>query len=64
MKDTNGIDKAEKHTAADDLEYAAPDSDGAAAENPEATLYDYRFRESGPLRGLPILPTFGIRGSF
>ena len=34
------------------------------AKNPEATLYDFRFRESGPLRGLPILPTFGIKGAF
>ena len=34
------------------------------AENPEATLYDYRFRESGPLRGLPIVPTLGVKGSF
>ncbi|MBK8480191.1 MAG: TonB-dependent receptor [Proteobacteria bacterium] len=34
------------------------------AENPEATLYDYRFREAGPLRGLPLLPTLGIKGSF
>jgi outer membrane receptor protein involved in Fe transport len=34
------------------------------AENPEATLYDYRLRESGPLPGLPILPTLGIKGSF
>lgn len=34
------------------------------AENPEATLYDYRFRESGPLQGLPFLPTLGIKGSF
>jgi TonB family protein len=34
------------------------------AENPEATLYDYRFKESGPLRGLPILPTLGVKGSF
>jgi hypothetical protein len=34
------------------------------ATNPEATLYDYRFKESGPLRGLPFLPSFGIRGSF
>ena len=32
------------------------------AENPEATLYDYRFRESGPVRGLPILPMLGLRG--
>lgn len=34
------------------------------AKNPEATLYDYRLRESGPLPGLPILPTLGIKGSF
>ncbi|MCB9555646.1 MAG: TonB-dependent receptor [Deltaproteobacteria bacterium] len=34
------------------------------AKNPEALLYDYRFRESGPLRGLPFLPTFGIKGAF
>jgi TonB family protein len=34
------------------------------AENPEATLYDYRYRQSGPLRGLPFLPSFGIKGSF
>ena len=34
------------------------------AENPEATVFDYRFRESGPLRGLPVLPTLGIKGSF
>ena len=34
------------------------------AENPEMTFYDYRFRESGPLRGVPILPTLGIKGSF
>jgi TonB family protein len=34
------------------------------AENPEATLHDYRFRESAPLRGLPFLPVLGIRGRF
>ena len=34
------------------------------AENPEATLYDYRYRESGPVRGLPILPVLGLRGRF
>jgi hypothetical protein len=32
------------------------------AENPEATLNDYRFRQSAPVRGLPILPTLGVRG--
>ncbi len=34
------------------------------AENPEATLYDYRYRESAPVRGLPILPVLGVRGRF
>jgi TonB family protein len=34
------------------------------AENPEATLWDYRFKESGPLPGLPILPSLGLKGSF
>jgi TonB family protein len=34
------------------------------AENPEATLYDYRFRDSGPVRGLPLLPVLGVRGRF
>jgi hypothetical protein len=34
------------------------------AQNPEATIYDYRFRASAPVRGLPILPTLGVRGSF
>ena len=34
------------------------------AENPEAILYDYRYRDSGYLRGLPIMPSLGIRGSF
>jgi TonB family protein len=34
------------------------------AENPEATLYDYRFRERAPVRGLPILPVLGMRGRF
>jgi hypothetical protein len=34
------------------------------ASNPEATLWDYRYRESAPLRGLPFLPTFGIKGEF
>jgi hypothetical protein len=33
-------------------------------DNPEGTLYDYRFRESAALRGLPILPILGIRGRF
>jgi TonB family protein len=34
------------------------------AENPEMTFYDYRYRESGELRGIPILPTLGVKGSF
>jgi TonB family protein len=34
------------------------------AENPEATIYDYRYKESGPIRGLPILPVIGLRGRF
>ena len=33
-------------------------------ENAEATLWDYRFNESGILPGVPILPTLGIKGSF
>jgi hypothetical protein len=34
------------------------------AENPEATQWDYRFRESAPVRGLPFLPVVGVRGRF
>jgi hypothetical protein len=34
------------------------------ARNSEMTFYDYRFRESGELRGIPILPTLGVKGSF
>ncbi len=34
------------------------------AENPEAILYDYRYKDSGPLRGLPLLPSVGVKGSF
>jgi len=34
------------------------------AENPEDTAYDYRYAESAPVRGLPILPLLGARGSF
>ena len=33
-------------------------------ENREATLWDYRYNESGALPGIPILPTLGIKGSF
>jgi TonB family protein len=34
------------------------------AENPELTVYDYRCRGSTPVRGIPFLPVFGIRGLF
>ncbi len=34
------------------------------AENPEAIVWDYRYRQSGPIRGLPILPSLGLKGSF
>lgn len=34
------------------------------AENPEATQWDYRFRDSAPLRGMPIVPTLGVRGQW
>ncbi|HEY0714958.1 MAG TPA: TonB-dependent receptor, partial [Polyangia bacterium] len=34
------------------------------AENPEATVYDYRYRERGPVRGLPVLPVLGLKGRF
>jgi hypothetical protein len=32
------------------------------AENPEATQYDYRFRDTAPVRGVPIVPTLGLKG--
>jgi hypothetical protein len=34
------------------------------AVNAEDLLYDYRYRESAPVRGLPILPLLGMRGTF
>lgn len=34
------------------------------ATNVEATQWDYRYRESAPVSGVPILPTIGIRGSW
>lgn len=34
------------------------------AENPEATQWDYRFRDSAPVRGMPIVPTLGVRGQW
>jgi TonB family protein len=33
-------------------------------ENTEATQYDYRYRESAPVTGVPFLPTLGIRGQW
>jgi TonB family protein len=34
------------------------------AENPEGVLYDYRYQQSAPIRGLTILPMLGVRGRF
>ena len=33
-------------------------------DNVEATEYDYRYRETAPVTGVPILPTLGIRGQW
>lgn len=33
-------------------------------ENVEAIQYDYRYRETAPVTGVPILPTIGIRGQW
>jgi len=32
--------------------------------NEEFHVYDYRFRDQGSISGLPILPTFGVKGKF
>jgi TonB family protein len=32
--------------------------------NEEFHVYDYRFRDQGSIQGLPILPTFGVKGKF
>lgn len=32
--------------------------------NEEFHVYDYRYREQGSISGLPILPTFGVKGKF
>jgi hypothetical protein len=32
--------------------------------NVEAVEWDYRYRESAPVTGVPILPTIGIRGQW
>jgi TonB family protein len=34
------------------------------ADNVEATDWDYRYRESAPVTGVPILPTIGVRGQW
>jgi hypothetical protein len=34
------------------------------AENPEATQWDYRFENSAPVRGVPIIPTLGVKGTW
>jgi TonB family protein len=34
------------------------------AENPEGLTYDYRYQQSAPIRGVPILPILGVRGRF
>jgi hypothetical protein len=34
------------------------------ADNVEGVEWDYRFRESVPITGIPILPTLGIRGQW
>jgi TonB dependent receptor len=34
------------------------------ASNPENFVYDYRYRQGAPVRGLPILPIVGLRGRF
>lgn len=34
------------------------------ANNPEFTTWDYRYRESAPVPGIPILPSFGVKARF
>ncbi len=34
------------------------------AENPEATQYDYRYRNSASVRGVPFVPTIGVKGQW
>lgn len=34
------------------------------ADNVEATQWDYRYRESAPVSGVPFLPTLGVRGQW
>ena len=33
-------------------------------KNPEFVVYDYRYRQSGVISGLPILPTLGVTGKW
>jgi TonB family protein len=33
-------------------------------KNEEFHVYDYRYQDQGSVAGLPILPTFGVKGSF
>jgi hypothetical protein len=33
-------------------------------ENHEAMQYDYRYRESAPVTGVPFVPTLGVRGQW
>ena len=34
------------------------------AQNPEALQYDYRFRDTAAVRGVPIIPTLGLKGQW
>ena len=34
------------------------------AENEEGLQYDYRFRETSPIIGIPFLPTLGVQGKW
>ena len=34
------------------------------AANVEARQWDYRFRQSAPVTGIPLLPTIGVRGTW
>lgn len=33
-------------------------------DNSEATQWDYRYRDSAPVRGMPFLPTLGVKGEW
>jgi len=35
-----------------------------SATNVEATQWDYRYRQSAPVSGVPFLPTLGVRGQW